>query len=82
VYAIKGVVEKAGIKNDTATLLDDRRKVRDALAKLGTFPGVIGAIKMNGDDDGVKPRDVDKAVILVQAKGGQWTVFWQPADMK
>jgi branched-chain amino acid transport system substrate-binding protein len=82
VYAIKGVVEKAGIKNDTATLLDDRRKVRDALAKLGTFPGVIGAIKMNGDDDSVKPRDVDKAVILVQAKGGQWTVFWQPPDMK
>jgi branched-chain amino acid transport system substrate-binding protein len=82
VYAIKGVVEKTGIRNEPATLLEDRRKVRDALAKLGTFPGVIGAIKMNGDDDAVKPRDVDKAVILVQAKGGQWSVFWQPPDMK
>jgi branched-chain amino acid transport system substrate-binding protein len=81
VYAIKGVVEKAGIKNRPETLLEDRRKVRDALAKIGTFQGVLSSIKMNGDDDPVKPRDVDKPVILVQAKGGQWTVWWQPPDM-
>jgi branched-chain amino acid transport system substrate-binding protein len=82
VYAIRGLVEKVGIKNESATLLDDRRKVRDALARLGTFQGVIGPIKMNGDDDPVKPRDVDKAIILVQAKGGQWTVFWQPPELE
>lgn len=82
IYAIKGIVEKAGIKNESATLLEDRRKVRDALAKLGTFQGIIGPIKMNGDDDPVKPRDVDKAVILVQAKGGQWIVWWQPPEME
>src|SRR2546425_7231204 len=41
IYAIRGIVEKVGIKNEAATLLQDRRKVRDALAKLGTFPGVI-----------------------------------------
>ncbi len=80
VYAIKGIVEKVGIKNRPETLLGDRRKVRDALAKLGTFQGVLGPIKMNGDDDPVKPRDVDKAVILVQAKGGVWTVWWQPPE--
>lgn len=82
IYAIKGIVEKVGIKNEPGTLLADRRKVRDALATLGTFPGVIGPIKMNGDDDAVKPRDVDKAVILVQAKGGQWIVWWQPPEME
>jgi len=82
IYAIKGIVEKAGIKNRPETLLQDRRKVRDALAKLGTFQGLIGPIKMNGDDDPVKPRDVDKAIILVQAKGGQWTIWWQPPEMK
>ena len=82
IYAIKGIVEKAGIKNESAALLEDRRKVRDALAKLGTFQGIIGPIKMNGDDDPVKPRDVDKAVILVQAKGGQWIVWWQPPEME
>lgn len=82
IYAIKGIVEKVGIKNESATLLEDRRKVRDALAKLGTFQGIIGPIKMNGDDDAVKPRDVDKAVILVQAKGGQWIVWWQPPEME
>jgi len=77
VYAIKDLVEKTGIKNEPGTLLQDRRKVRDALAKLGTFQGVLGPIKMNGDDDAVKPRDVDKAIIVVQAKGGQWTVWHQ-----
>ena len=82
IYAIKGIVEKAGIKNRPETLLQDRRQVRDALAKLGTFQGLIGPIKMNGDDDPVKPRDVDKAIILVQAKGGQWTIWWQPPEMK
>jgi len=82
VYAIKGIVEKVGIKNRPETLLEDRRKMRDALAKLGTFQGVLGPIKMNGDDDPVKPRDVDKAVFLVQAKGGQWTVWWQPPEAK
>jgi branched-chain amino acid transport system substrate-binding protein len=81
-YAIKGLVEKVGIKNEPATLLQDRRKVRDALANLGTFQGIIGPIKMNGDDDPVKPRDVDKAIILVQAKNGQWTVWWQPAELE
>jgi len=30
----------------------------------------------------VKPRDVDKAVILVQAKGGEWSVWWQPSEME
>jgi branched-chain amino acid transport system substrate-binding protein len=82
IYAIKGIVEKAGIDNEPDTLLSDRRKVRDALAKLGTFPGLIGPIKMNSDDDAVKPRDVDKAVILVQAKGGEWSVWWQPSEME
>lgn len=75
------MVDKAGIDNQSQTLLADRRKVRDALAKLGTFQGLIGPIKMNGDDDPVKPRDVNKAVILVQAKGGEWTVWWQPPEM-
>jgi branched-chain amino acid transport system substrate-binding protein len=82
IYAIKGIVEKAGVDNEHDTLLSDRRKVRDALAKLGTFSGVIGPIKMNDDDDAVKPRDVDKAVILVQAKGGEWSVWWQPPEME
>lgn len=82
VYAIKGLVEKVGIQNEASTVLADRRKVRDALAKLGTFPGVLGPIKMNGDDDAVKPRDVDKAIYVVQAKGGQWTVWYQPPEQK
>lgn len=82
VYAIKGIVEKAGVQNQQGTLLQDRRKVRDALAKLGSFPGVLSPIKMNGDDDIVKPRDVDKPIVVVQMRGGQWTVWYQPPEMK
>src|SRR5205809_5226011 len=41
VHAIRGVVEKVGIKKEPGTLLEDRRKVCDAMAGLGTFQGVL-----------------------------------------
>jgi len=82
VHLIKGLIEKAGIKNTEETLLDDRRKVRDQLAKIGSFQGVIGKITMRPEDDPVKPRDVDKDMLLVQVKNAKWTVFWAPPHLK
>ena len=82
VHLIKGLIEKAGIKNTEEALLDDRRKVRDQLAKIGSFQGVIGKITMRPEDDPVKPRDVDKDMLLVQVKNAKWTVFWAPPHLK
>jgi branched-chain amino acid transport system substrate-binding protein len=82
VHLIKGLIEKAGIKNTEESLLEDRRKVRDLLAKVGTFQGVIGKITMRPEDDPVKPRDVDKDMLLVQVKSAKWTVFWAPPHLQ
>lgn len=82
VHLMKVLIEKAGIKNTEESLLEDRRKVRDLLAKVGTFQGVVGKIKMNPEDHPVKPRDVDKDMLLVQVKNAQWAVFWLPASLK
>ena len=56
--------------------------MRDLLAKVGTFQGVIGKITLNPEDHPVKPRDVDKDMLLVQVKSAKWTVFWAPAHLK
>jgi branched-chain amino acid transport system substrate-binding protein len=82
IHLMKGLIEKAGIKNTEASLLEDRRKVRDLLAKVGTFEGVVGKITMRPENDPVKPRDVDKDFVLVQVKGGKWAVFWAPPHLK
>ena len=82
VHLIKGLIEKAAIKNTEESLLEDRRKVRDLLAKVGTFQGVIGKITMRPEDDPVKPRDVDKDMLLVQVKSAKWTVFWAPPHLQ
>ena len=82
VHLIKGLIEKAGITNTEDTLLLDRRKVRDLLAKVGTFQGVIGKITLHPEDHPVKPRDVDKDMLLVQVKSAKWTVFWAPPHLK
>jgi branched-chain amino acid transport system substrate-binding protein len=82
VHLIKGLIEKAGIANTEETLLQDRRKVRDQLAKVGTFQGVIGKITLRPENDPVKPRDVDKDMLLVQVKSAKWTVFWAPPHLQ
>jgi branched-chain amino acid transport system substrate-binding protein len=82
VHLVKGLIEKASIKNTEESLLDDRRKVRDLLAKVGTFQGVIGKITLRPENDPVKPRDVDKDMLLVQVKSAKWTVFWAPEHLK
>jgi branched-chain amino acid transport system substrate-binding protein len=82
IHLMKGLIEKAQIRNTEDTLLEDRRKIRDLLAKVGTFDGVIGKITLRPEDDPVKPRDVDKDMLLVQVKNAKWAVFWAPAHLQ
>jgi branched-chain amino acid transport system substrate-binding protein len=82
VHLVKSLIEKAAIKNTEESLLDDRRKVRDQLAAVGSFQGVLGKITMRPESDTVKPRDVDKDMLLVQIKSSKWTVFWAPPSLQ
>jgi hypothetical protein len=37
---------------------------------------------MRPESDAVKPRDVDKDMLLVQIKSSKWTVFWAPPSLQ
>jgi branched-chain amino acid transport system substrate-binding protein len=78
IYLMKDLIEKTGIKNTEESLLEDRRKLRDALARIGTFQGMVGPITLNPDDHPVKPREAEKAMFLLQVKNAQWTLLWAP----
>jgi hypothetical protein len=46
-----------------ARVPEDRRKLRDALARIGTFQGMVGPITLNPDDHPVKPREAGRAML-------------------
>ena len=47
IYLVKSVIEKSTIENTEELLAADRRKLRDALAAIRTFDGMIGPIPIN-----------------------------------
>ena len=77
-YLMKDLIEKSDIKNTEESLLEDRRKLRDALAQVGSFEGMIGAIKINPEDHPTKPREAEKELFLLQVRDGRWTTLLSP----
>jgi hypothetical protein len=59
-------------------LAADRRKLRDALAGVRKFDGMIGPITINAEDHPTKPREAEKELFLLQVKAGHWTVLHSP----
>jgi branched-chain amino acid transport system substrate-binding protein len=77
-YLVKDLIEKLDIKNTEESLVEDRRKLRDALAKVRSFEGMIGTIKINPEDHATKPREAEKELFLLQVKDGRWTTLLSP----
>jgi len=78
-YLVKDLIEKSDMRNTEASLLEDRRKLRDALGKVGVFQGVLGPITLNPDNHPTKPREAEKGLFLLQVKNGQWVPISSPA---
>jgi branched-chain amino acid transport system substrate-binding protein len=78
IYLVKDLVEKTSIENTPESLAADRRKLRDALAAVRTFNGMIGSIAINPETHPTKPREAEKELFLLQVKGGQWTILHSP----
>jgi len=78
IYLVKDLIEKTGIENTPESLAADRRKLRDALAAVRSFNGMIGPIAINPETHPTKPREAEKELFLLQVKGGQWTVVHSP----
>ena len=72
VFILKEVMEAEKISGDKAKVQEDRRKVRDGLAKLRETKGLLGVNKRTDD------READKPYLFVQAKGNSWVVLHNP----
>ena len=64
------------------SLVADRRKLRDALANVRSFDGMIGPISINPESHPTKPREAEKELFLLQVKDGQWTTLLSPAGFR
>jgi branched-chain amino acid transport system substrate-binding protein len=76
IILLKQVIEKAGIDGRPDTVLQDRRKIRDALSQLTEFDGLLGKIRFRTD----QPREVDKPWLVVEFKGGKFQPKWIPPE--
>ena len=72
VMVLKGVIESEGVMGKPETVQEDRRKIRDGLAKLETTNGLIGTIVRESDGEATKPY------LYVHAQDGQWAVLHDP----
>lgn len=73
IMIVKHAIEQAGIKNRPETLAEDRRKVRDQLAKLKDYKSFAGmTLTMNQN------RDIERPTYLVRIVDGQFKLWWTP----
>ena len=73
VYVIKQVMESEGVMGKPETVQEDRRKIRDGLARLETTGGLLGTIVRESDGEATKPY------LYVHAQDGQWAVLHDPS---
>jgi branched-chain amino acid transport system substrate-binding protein len=78
IYLVKGLIENSNIENTEDSLPADRRKLRDALAAVRSFDGMIGPIAINPEDHPSKPREAEKELFLLQVQGGNWKTLHSP----
>jgi branched-chain amino acid transport system substrate-binding protein len=79
IYLMKDLVEKSSIENTESSLAADRRRLRDALAAVRQFDGMVGRITINPEDHPTKPREAEKELFLLQVKAGRWTILHSPS---
>ncbi len=71
-FILKQVIEDAKISGKPGDVQADRRKIRDALAKVKTTEGLLGTTKRDGEGE------ADKPYLFVHAQKGEWKVLHNP----
>ncbi|MBI2468648.1 MAG: ABC transporter substrate-binding protein [Candidatus Rokubacteria bacterium] len=69
---LKKVIETSGVEAKPTTLQQDRRRVREGLAKVKEFDGLLGKVTRLEDRESVKPY------VFAIAKNSDWTVLFDP----
>lgn len=71
-YVLKRVIETAGVEGKPSTVAQDRRRIRDGLAKIREFDGLLGKVTRTEDRESVKPY------VFAVAKNSDWAVLFDP----
>ncbi len=71
-FILKQVIEDAKISGKPGDVQADRRKIRDALAKVKTTEGLLGTTKRDSEGE------ADKPYLFVHAQKGEWKVLHNP----
>jgi branched-chain amino acid transport system substrate-binding protein len=71
-YILKRVIESSGVEAKPTTVAQDRRRVRDGLAKVKEFDGLLGKVTRLDERESVKPY------VFAIAKNSDWAVLFDP----
>ncbi len=69
---LKKVIESSGVEGKPTTVAQDRRRIRDGLAKIKEFDGLLGKVQRTDDRESVKPY------VFAIAKISDWAVLYDP----
>lgn len=72
IQVLKMVVEISGVEGKPTTVASDRRKLRDGLAQLKEFQGLLGKVERTPDRESIKPY------VFAVAKSSDWAVLYDP----
>ncbi len=71
-YVLKQVIETSGVEAKPTTVAQDRRRIRDGLAKVKEFDGLLGKVTRLEDRESLKPY------VFAVAKNSDWAVLFDP----
>ncbi len=74
---LTAALEQTDVELRPETLASDRRKIRDYVAAVGKWQGLLGIIHSK-NTPGAHDGDITKPWLLAQAKGDTWGIYWRP----
>ena len=75
---IVDALENTNVQLRPETLSMDRRKIRDYVANVGTWKGLLGTIVSKNQSSSVHDGDISKPWLLAEAQGSEWGIYWRP----
>ena len=71
-------LENSDVQLTPETIEDDRRKIRDYVANVGSWKGLLGRILSKNQESAEHDGDVSKPWLLAEAQGSSWGIYWRP----
>ena len=77
---LTSALENIDVELKPDTIASDRRKIRDYVANVGKWQGLLGVINSKNTPD-THDGDVTKPWLLAEAQGDSWGIYWRPPSL-